>query len=113
MTDRKAGWPLTHEFAEGLTQFAARLTDGALGLREVAMKALEVAIIAQEVTTVTHAKVAFSNERGYRPTFWELHAWAKETGRPQIAHFLYANRRNPTITGLFGSEPPVDPPEEP
>lgn len=112
MSDTKDGWPMTKEFAEGLTAFGARLADGVMALRDVALSALEVAVTTQEVLIITQAKVHYANERGCRPSYWDLHTWAKETGRPNIASFLYAHRGDPRITGLFGSEQPsIEPPE--
>lgn len=110
---RKAGWPLTEEFARGMTQFARVVTEGVYELHQVAQKAMEAFIVTHEVMVISNAKIAFTHERGYRPSFWELYQWAKDTGRGNIAGFLYANRRNPHITGLFGTEQPsLEPPQE-
>lgn len=114
MTESKSGWPLTKEFADGLTSFLAKTTAGVLALREVALDAIEVAVTTQEVLVVTRAKAHYANERGARASYWELYQWAKDNGQPQLASFLYANRRNYRITGLFGrDEPSIEPPEGP
>lgn len=109
----KDGWPLTREFAEGLSRVSMAVTTSMYAINEAAQRAMLAFIKTQEVMVVTQAKVHFMDERGWRPTFWDLHRWAKETGRGQLADFLYASRRDPTITGLFGTEPPDEPLDRP
>lgn len=112
-SEPKAGWPMTAQFLEGLTSAATRTTSVLLTLRERVLDAAEAAIVAQEAALIAHAKIQYAHQVGARPTYWELYTWARNTGKPNLAAFLYANRRNPRITGLFSPHPPSpEPPEE-